>query len=181
MGTWVQEMWNHVLQELHAMEGVEQPTCREQLPHGLFLVDGLGRSLLVDLVIMWNKGQLWLCFDIFFLSQSYLQSCVAKSSFIGDEILCKCQFKYICLWAENVKHSLYSTRSFWCLPCTRRKKKHDSSARCFEDFYLVLDAGGSGTSKSIPLRLWFLGSAYVFGIYLFYNWTIFTKMDYVQS
>ena len=80
-------MWNHVLQELHAIEGVEQPTCREQLPHGLFL-DGFGRSLAyIDLEIIWNKGQPSLGFEIFFLLQSYLQSCVAKSSFTGDESL----------------------------------------------------------------------------------------------
>ena len=30
-------MWNQVLQELQAIEGVEQPTCLEQPPQGLVL------------------------------------------------------------------------------------------------------------------------------------------------
>ena len=36
--TWVQAIWNQVLQDLQAIEGREQPTCLEQTPHGLFLV-----------------------------------------------------------------------------------------------------------------------------------------------
>ena len=36
--TWVQAIWNQVLQDLQAMEGREQPTCLEQTPQGLFLV-----------------------------------------------------------------------------------------------------------------------------------------------
>jgi len=42
--TWVQEMWNQVLQEVQAMEGTEQPTWLEQPPHGLFLVLNRGGS-----------------------------------------------------------------------------------------------------------------------------------------
>ena len=35
--TFVQERWNQVVQELHEIEGSEQPTWFKQAPHGLFL------------------------------------------------------------------------------------------------------------------------------------------------
>ena len=41
----------------------------------------------------------------------------------------------------------------------------------------MLNRGGSGTSKSIPLRLWYLGSAYVFGKYLFYTFIYLHNLD----
>ena len=46
--------------------------------------------------------------------------------------------------------------------------------------YLVLNRGGSGTSKSIPLRLWYLGSGYVFGKYLFFIFK-FTQFDTIAQ
>ena len=45
----------------------------------------------------------------------------------------------------------------------------------------MLNRGGSGTSKSIPLRLWYLGSAYVFGKYLFFSFFIFTQLDIIAQ
>ena len=117
-GTWVQEMWNHVLQELQEMEGMEQPTCREQPPQGLFLV-GFGRSLYIDLeifgpslywfgnnthqrstLILLQVAWVW---NYLSLAKNDLQLCIAKSSFLCDEILCECQFEHICLWAGNFK------------------------------------------------------------------------------
>ena len=72
--TWVQEMWNQVLQELQAIEGVEQPTCLEQPPQGLVLGE-LGHYEACD-TCQWFGPNQW---TLFYL---YLQSSVAKSSFI---------------------------------------------------------------------------------------------------
>ena len=65
--TCVQEIWNQMLQELQAMEGIEQPTCLEQTPHGLFL--GHNVDTFMDQVHYLS------CFEITFLLQSIICNC----------------------------------------------------------------------------------------------------------
>lgn len=97
---------------------------------------------------------------------------------------------------DNVKHSLalYSTKDQVVAPKSQGLKvliylgcqtffpfyqMWDCSIKGWR-VYLVLNRGGSGTSKSIPLRLWYLGSGYVFGKYLFFIF-IFTQFDTIAQ
>ena len=66
------------------------------------------RSTLIFLQVAWPCNYLS-------LAKNDLQLCIAKSSFLCDEIHCECQFEHICLWAGNVRHSLHSSRSSWCM------------------------------------------------------------------
>ena len=128
-GTWVQEMWNHVLQELQEMEGMEQPTCREQPPQGLFLV-GCGRSLYIDFEI---KGQpwffsKWLGLAIIFLLQRMICNYVLQSRlFFVMIFFANANLNIFVCELEISKHSLYSSKSSWCMHTMQ-----NSSVRGFE-------------------------------------------------
>ena len=154
-------------------------------------VDKYGPSahILTNLVLL----QVVLLRNYLSVANYYFPSCIiAKSSFIRDSwCFAKCQFE---LLHQGVKHSLYSTKDQVVAPKSQGLKVLiylgcqtfflfyqilDCSIKGWR-VYLVLNRGGSGTSKSIPLRLWYLGSGYVFGKYLFFIF-IFTQFDTIAQ
>ena len=54
----MQERWNQVVQELHEIEGSEQPTWFKQAPHGLFL-NVVVSNLINDYASEWNIIKLY--------------------------------------------------------------------------------------------------------------------------